>query len=688
MDLEDLPPFRRLPSELIRLIFTLLVNDEPTSLHNLKLVSRLFYNHASRAARSITCRDIVIKVCGHYALTKPTEKIVAELNRTRGFHFTRRLIIEESDSTCKAEAPCKALSGWHPPGLTELRRTDLDEPYEPTCAATLEETPLCPDTRDGDVKMGNKRHHVWKPVAELIRHLPALTDLFFRCGGQFPVCILDAMHRWAPTSRLHLQTFNLQGLETPIEDSEEHKLVSSSHLHSIMLQYNEKGVYSYDNSPCYRMKTLQRLVKSAPNLKEVQITRREAPKNFTTVPIPSVLQKPKTEEQDIFLAPASLKLLRVIDLVPLAAMTLIEWGKHTNFSELETLELCSLAEPKALIAWSHQLEFPKLRVLYLQLKAPAFLEEDAPTTELYEAATQFLKSLPALRELYLEGWHSMVSLDPLVHHHGCCLRKLDLAGPQAWQCLTERDILQLGKHCPLLESLDLVIPRSQGDATEIALYKAIGTIPRLRYLHLHLDVSDASLGRSQDNLETDMNQEFRHDFNLVRNINTKPPSEPSFDEFGNNFSIKDLGGFYRSRNGHVQRLFRNSAIDPNLACSIFKAISGNKVIGSSKLERMIIRLQCSAFETGTLLSHLVHIFPCAWLVERNSRDDRRDEVFATQVASCPYDEIYFKSKFPEFVEPFKDVFRSVWPRPVGMEEESAWWNDWWSFPLETDVVMG
>ncbi|KAB8269306.1 hypothetical protein BDV30DRAFT_251438 [Aspergillus minisclerotigenes] len=688
MDLEDLPPFRRLPSELIRLIFTLLVNDEPTSLHNLKLVSRLFYNHASRAARSITCRDIVIKVCGHYALTKSTEKIVAELNRTRGFHFARRLIIEESDSTCKVDAPCKALSDWHPPGLTELRRTDLDEPYEPTCAATLEETPLCPDTRDGDVKMRNKRNHVWKPVAELIRHLPALTDLFFRCGGQFPVCLLNAMHRWAPRSRLHLQTFNLQGLETPIEDSEEHKLVSSSRLHSIMLQYNEKGVYSYDNSPCYRMKTIQRLVKSAPNLKEVQITRREAPKNFTTVPIPSVLQKPKTEEQDTFLPPASLKLLRIIDLVPLTAMTLIEWGKHTNFSELETLELCSLAEPKALITWSHQLEFPKLRALYLQLKAPAFLEEDAPTTELYEAATQFIRSLPALKELYLEGWHSMVSLDPLVHHHGCCLRKLDLAGPQAWQCLTEHDILQLGKHCPLLESLDLMIPRSQGDATEIALYKAMGTIPRLRYLHLNLDVSDASLGRSQDNLETDIDQEFRRDINPVRSTNNKPPSEPSFDEFGNNFSIKDLGGFYRSRNGHVQRLFRNSAIDSSLACLIFKAISGNKVIGSSQLERMIIRLQCSAFETGTLLSHLVHIFPCAWLVERNPRDDRRDEVFATQVASCPYDETYFKSKFPEFVEPFKDVFRSVWPRPVGMEEESAWWNDWWSFPLETDVVMG
>ncbi|KAE8160882.1 hypothetical protein BDV40DRAFT_313466 [Aspergillus tamarii] len=688
MDLEDFPPFRRLPSELIRRIFTLITNDEPTSLHNLKLVSRLFYSHASRAARSIICRDITIKVCRHYDLTKPTEKTVEELNKTRGFRYARRLIIEDSPDTCEVDTPCKAHFNWHPPELTGLRRTDLDEPYEPTCAAALQETPLCPNTHDGVIKMGNKRNHVWKPVAELIRYLPALTDLFFRCGGQFPVCILDAMHRWAPRSRLHLQAFFLQGMDTLTEDSQAHKVVFSPRLHSIMLQYSEKGVYSYDSSPCYKMKTIQRLVKAAPNLKEVQITRREAPKSFTCAPIPRPLQQPKTEEGDTSLPPASLKLLRIIDQLPLPAMSLIDWGKHTNFSELETLELCSLAEPKALIVWSQQLKFPKLKVLYLQLKAYAFLEEDTPTTEFYEAATRFITGLPPLKELYLEGWHSLVSLDLLVHHHGWYLRKLDLGISQAWQCLMERDILQIGKHCPLLESLDLMITRSEGDATEVALYRAIRTIPRLQYLHLYLDVSDASLSRNQDNVETDIGQEFRRDFNQVRNTNSKPPSEPSFDEFGNTFTIKDLGGFYRSRNGHVQRLFKNSAIDSSLACSIFKAISGNNATGSSQLERMIIRLQCSAFSTGTLFSHLAHIFPCAWLVERNSRDDRRDEVFATQVASCPYEKTYFKLKFPGFVEPCKEVFRSVWPKPVGMEAGGAWWDDWCSFPLETDVLMG
>ncbi|GAB1209174.1 hypothetical protein APSETT445_007941 [Aspergillus pseudonomiae] len=685
MDLEDFPPFRRLPSELIRFIFTLIANDEPTSLHDLKLVSRLFYTHASIAARSIIYRDIAIKVCRHYALTKSTQEIVKGLDKTKSFHYARRLIIEESLSTCEADDPCKAHVVWRPPKLSELRRTDLDEPYESTCAAGLQETPWCPNTRDADVRLTDRRNHAWMPVAELIRNLPALTDLFFRCGGQFPVCLLDALHDCAPRSRLHLQTFSLSSMDALTEDSQEHKLVFSPALHSIMLQYNERGVRSYDNSPCYRMKTIQRLVKSAPNLKELQITRREAPQNFAYAPLPIPLQKPKTDEDDISIPPASLKLLRIIDQVPLTARMLLEWGKHTRFSELETLELCSLAKPKALMIWSQQLKFPKLKVLYLQLKAHAFLEEDAPTTEFYEAATHFIKSLPPLKELYLEGWHSLVSLNPLVRHHGCCLRRLDLAGPQAWQCLTERDILQLGEHCPLLESLDLTIPRSQGDATEVALYKAIGTIPRLKYLHLHLDISDATLGTSQDNMAraTDTEQEFHRGRNPIPNTPTKPPSEPSFDKFGNKFSVKDLGGCYRSRNGHIQRLFRNSAVDSNLACSIFRIISGNKAVGSSLLERMIIRLQCSAFETHTLFSQLVHIFPCAWLVERNSRDDRRGEVMATQVASCPYTKTLFGSSF---LEPWKEVFRSVWPG-VGMGSGDAWWDDWRSFSLEADTLM-
>ncbi|OGM41977.1 NCS1 allantoate transporter [Aspergillus bombycis] len=567
MNLEGLPPFRRLPSELIRLIFTLLVSDGPTSLHDLKLVSRLFYNHASIAARSIIYRDIAIKVCRHYALTKSTEEIVNGLDKTRSFHCVRRLIIEESLSTCEADVSCKVRVDWCPPKLTDLRRTDLDEPYEPACAAGLQETPWCPNTRDADARLSDRRNHAWRPVAELIRNLPALTDLFFRCGGQFPACLLDALHDCAPRSRLHLQTFSLPGVDALMEDSQEHRLVFSPALHSIMLQYNENGVCGYDNSPCYRMKTIQRLVKSAPNLKEVQVTRREARKTFTSAPITSPLRKPKTDEDGTSLSPASLKLLRIIDQVPLTARTLLEWGRHTRFSELETLELCSLAEPKALMVWSQQLQFPKLKVLYLQVKAHAFLEEDTPTTEFYEAATHFIKSLPPLKELYFEGWHSQVSVDPLGHHHGCCLRRLDLAGPQAWQCLTERDILQLGEHCPLLESLDLMIPRSQGDATEVALYKAIGTLPHLKYLHLHLDISDASLGTSQDNMVTDPEQEFRRDRNPLPNRNTKPPSEPSFDEFGNEISIKDLGGCYRSRNGHVQRLFRNCAIDSSLASS-------------------------------------------------------------------------------------------------------------------------
>ncbi|KAE8379381.1 hypothetical protein BDV26DRAFT_303725 [Aspergillus bertholletiae] len=693
MDSAHCPPFRRLPSELLSLILALIATDEPSSLDALKLVSRWFYSHASIAARSIICRDIAIKVCRHYTLTKSTESIMTGLRETSSLRYARRLIIEDSPSLCEADAPCKAQLDWRPSKLTDLRRTVLDELHESAESASLQDTPWCPNTHSQDSEARHRQRHAWEPVAELIQQLPALTDLFFRCGGPFPVCLLEALRDYAPRSRLHLQTFSLHGVEALTRGSPEHRLMSSSSVHSIMLQYNETGVRSYDNSPCYQMKTIQRLVKSAPNVKELQITYRGPSTEFPDAPLASPIPKPKKKKKDDnSLPPASLKLLRIIDQVPLTAAMLTEWGKHTNFSELETLELCSLATPTALAVWSGRLRFPTLKVLYLQLKAPTFLEEGAPRPAFYEAAVQFIQSLPPLQELYLDGWHSLAPIAPLVSQHGCCLRKLDLAGSEPSQCLTGHDILQIGRHCPLLESLHLMIPRSQGDATEAALYRALGTIPRLKYLHLHLDVSDASLGGSQEIVAAPSRTEFDHEFRREprRNINSaltvtsKPPSEASFDEFGNEFTVPDLGGFYRSRNGHVQRLFRNSAIDATLACSIFKTISGTKAVGAQHLERMAIRLQCSGFESHLTFSQLAHTFPCEWLIQRNSRDDRRHEVIATRTGSCPCGEAHLR---PDFLGPWKAVFQSVWPKTVGaahvgVEFESVSRGDWRSFPLE------
>ncbi|KAE8348532.1 hypothetical protein BDV28DRAFT_88013 [Aspergillus coremiiformis] len=679
----------RLPPELNDIIFTFTADDNPASLTSLGSVSKRFYHHSARAGNSIRFRDIPIKVCKIHGLGKSTEKIVEWLQRTSSFHYVRRLIMEEEHlAGCEHNQTCKMHGNWRPPRLHELRRKDMDEPYEPTYAAALQEMPWCSITRDGDFD-ADRRNNAWKPVVDLIERLPALTDLFFRCGSPVPPGLLDALHRPNSKIKLHLQTFSIQGLTAPTPDADGFKLITAPSLHSIMLQCNEKAGYSDEHTPCYPMETLHRLVRLAPNLKEVQITRREVSTSFTDVPIPQSGHDLTLEEGAPSLPMASFKCLRIIDQIPLTAMTLLEWGKHTDFSELESLELFSLAETSALKSWSRHLRFPKLKSLCLQLKAYPYLGERPPTPAFYKAANRFISSLPPLQELYLEGWHSRVAMYPLVKQHGCRLRKLNLEGCQAWQCAAESDIRQLGKHCPLLESLELMIPRSQGDATEVALYRALGTIPRLKYLYVALDVSDASLGRREDDtttlFPTSPNRSPNRDFHAA----SKPPSEPLFDEFGNQLSAQDLGGIYRSRNGHVQRLLRNSAIDSRLARSIFRAISATKPPGSVPLERMVIRRRCSAFERSAPFSQLAHLFPCAWSVERNPRDDRRDEVIATELAlktECPHGDADLPSRD---LEPWQQtVFRSVWPTTRGMSDGAVglgrtrtWWDEWYSFPL-------
>lgn len=84
----------------------------------------------------------------------------------------------------------------------------------------------------------------------------------------------------------------------------------------------------------------------------------------------------------------------------------------------------------------------------------------------------------------------------------------------------------------------------------------------LRYLHLELDVSDMSL-RDTDSMDPG-----------TRRTEPSKPGDPSFDNpHDNGLSEWNIGPAYRSRNAHVRRLIVNCAIDRNLACDIFEAIS-------------------------------------------------------------------------------------------------------------------
>jgi hypothetical protein len=55
-----------------------------------------------------------------------------------------------------------------------------------------------------------KTNDAWKPLASLLQKLPALMDLRYGFPGQFPPCLLEALHKYLPRCKLHINTFKLR----------------------------------------------------------------------------------------------------------------------------------------------------------------------------------------------------------------------------------------------------------------------------------------------------------------------------------------------------------------------------------------------------------------------------------------------------------------------------------------------
>lgn len=141
-------------------------------------------------------------------------------------------------------------------------------------------------------------------------------------------------------------------------------------------------------------------------------------------------------------------------------------------------------------------------------------------------------------------------------------------------------IHKLATLCPLLEELAVETRRSRGNAAEVALYQALGRLPRLRQLRLTLDASPPPL---VDVVDEDGNA-------IARDTSV----EPWFDSWaaqylcdGNtagvpvNLSIAPNRrvlppNFHPYRRGHLLDVFVNSAVDEALARSIFAVIDGAK----------------------------------------------------------------------------------------------------------------
>lgn len=245
------------------------------------------------------------------------------------------------------------------------------------------------------------------------------------------------------------------------------------------------------------------------------------------------------------------------------------WRAHTDFSVLRTLKLRPGIEEDALDDLATECRFPSLATLVLNLN-PRYSER-RPTSHYLDTANRLLRTLPPLSTLELQGWHHDLVLHLFLDHHGSALHKLEIWPFLSDERFTQKDITEMSEHCPLLEDLTLPLHLPRGDATEVALYKTLGSFPRLRHVSLRLITSNAAVLRDDDE-DTDDEGEW-----------TQTPNDPSFDAFDQQF-CRPISNNYRStRNGHLRDALTNSALDQTLASAIFTTISSGKPVCSLPL---------------------------------------------------------------------------------------------------------
>lgn len=493
-----------LPNEIFGPLIAHIARYDPESLANFALINKSCLAWCLPVLNSLLFHDIRMNIRKHTPakpfLSNFVNRLVQKIEKVDSLQHVRRLVVDEHTcSLCEEDD-----HQWHPPRIEDLKCGDVPgQPYRPLYGNLNHphfRRPLPDWTNCGerdvrrplvDVHLNNGS---WRPLITLLDKLPKLEDLVWLCNEQFPPCLLGFLHQSRPKCRLRLYSFFLQSLGVmPMFcryeglDPYELKLATSPSLYSVVLHTKETNGWNY-NDPCYQQPALKRLLRLAPSLEEVYIGRAHAcgpsPRGSHPLRFPEFAK----EEYRSDPLPGWLKRLQIYDCNSILRATLIEWSHCTDFAVLQSLELEADIDCQAM-GFLSNCSFPSLHKLSMWLKAPR------QPKMFYELAGDFLRTLPPLTELHLEGFRAVLPVKSIVEHHGRRLRKLAVLYEHRHhqRCLTQSDIKHIATFCPLLEDLACKVQRSQGDASELALYQTLASIRRLKYLSSYLCLSDPRL---------------------------------------------------------------------------------------------------------------------------------------------------------------------------------------------------
>lgn len=509
----------------------------------------------------------------------------------------------------------------------------------------------------------------WIPLVDLIRSLPSLSDLSWCCSSRVPECLLETLLQHLPLCGLHIEEFRLVSPGEPSLTAQDLALATSPNVRSICFKYDE---YQSNGEEDFTLEAVARITAGlAPNLRHVRAFRAPAGSSLELMQAWETPRRPFRDNVPGYpKARGTLKQLEIAGSQSTAAQDVEVWSECTDFSLLQTLKLDTLNEHSALDHLA-SCRFIKLKSLSLSLSEQCELP--------LGTITEVFCRLPPLSSLTLKGELYRTTLESIAKLHGPTLRTLSLVASgtgRARLVLDAKDLNVIASCCPLLEDLTLSLRRSKGDASEVAAYRILGSLPRLQTIKVFLDASDFEVLREPDWLD-----EVDDDDDV---IDYDTPSDPSFDAFDRQRFDGPIGGpWLKPRNGHIRDAFINSAVDRRLALCIFRTISAAKQQCGSLLrpleELVLVPLGGGNFGTGSSLSTVTDVVRevgRCWRLKRNVRDDRRDEIVVEELRNPDGMPSGGGRDLGRDVEP---IFRRIWPG--GGRGCSDWKHDWQSWPL-------
>lgn len=489
----------------------------------------------------------------------------------------------------------------------------------------------------------------FRPVAGLLRRLPALRDLFYALPSEVPTLLLQTLHAHHPGVRLHVESFSLRSLyrsasqaERPVAD-DELMLMTSPSLRSITVNYPTMataGRYGFIAQAVREMAS-----HLSPNLESVAIGESlEAPVAIGQLrAAPLILQSDLVPRRGLDGA-TSLGHRAPLHKGPLRRLAgppnmLAHMRPVIDGSRLESLAVSYVTAPdiQLLRDVAGPGGLPSLTWLRLRLM---------PSVRVYEDTSSFLGSLAPLRSLFLYGPMDETIFQAVVKTHGPSLRQLSLVGETTALVLDADHVAQLNAACPHLRQLEIKIRRTGGDANEVSVYRELGRFPALETLCLHLNCNPTSWAG---------------------------PSLPT--------NMPDLA--------LLKRCLINCAVDERLARSIFH-VSSNGL--RSKLRRMkLLAVDAGHFPPNScsqsvrsMLEGVARDFDCKtdWqggaISVRDTTFDEADygcllDVLRTDFGA--FDNSHSGTRW-EAPRVLRGVWTSLWPGPPGDRRKQ-----WSSFPL-------